>query len=118
MEQSIHVIRVKEWSKIIQDCYTGGLAKKEWCMQNHIKAKSFYYWQRVIRKKTLAKCPLSSSDVQTTFVELPSPKLSAEVPMNEPAAIIHLTGGITIEITESASSVFIRQLIRAVLYAE
>lgn len=44
MEQSIHEIRVKEWSKIIQDCYTSGLTKKEWCMQNHINAKSFYYW--------------------------------------------------------------------------
>ena len=118
MEQSTHEIRVKEWSKIIQDCYTSGLTQKEWCMQNHINEKSFYYWQRVIRKETLAKCPLLSSDVQTTFVELPSPKFSAEVPMNEPAAIIRLTGGITIEITETASSVFIRQLIRAVSYAE
>lgn len=87
-------------------------------MQNHINEKSFYYWQRVIRKETLAKCPLPLSDVQTTFVELPFPKLSAEVPMNEPAAIIRLTGRITIEITETASSVFIRQLIRAVSYAE
>ena len=89
MEQSTHVIRVKEWSKIIQDCCISDLTKKEWCMQNHINEKSFYYWQRVIRKETLAKCPLPSSDVQTTFVELPSPKLSVEVPMNEPAAIIH-----------------------------
>ena len=80
---------MKEWTKIIQDCCTSGLTKKEWCVQNHINEKSFYYWQRVIRKETLAKCPLLSSDVQTTFVELPSPKLSAEVSMNEPAAIIH-----------------------------
>ena len=87
MEQSTHEIRVKEWSKIIQNCYTSGLTKKEWCVQNHINEKSFYYWQRVIRKETLAKCPLPSSDVQTTFVELPSPKFSAEAPMNEPAAI-------------------------------
>ena len=43
----------------------------------------------MIRKETLAKCPLLSSDVQTIFVELPSPKFSAEAPMNEPAAIIH-----------------------------
>lgn len=43
----------------------------------------------MIQKETLAKCPLPSSDVQTTFVKLPSPKFSAEVPMNEPAAIIH-----------------------------
>ncbi len=97
MEQSTHEIRVKEWSKIIQDCCTSGLTKKEWCMQNHINAQSFYYWQRVI---------------------LHLQSFSAEVPMNEPAAIIRLTGGITIEITESASSVFIRQLIRAVSYAE
>ena len=89
MEQSTHVIRVKEWSKIIQDCCTSGLTPKEWCVQNHINEKSFYYWQRVIRKETLAKCPLPSSDLQTTFVELPSPKFSAEAPMNETAAIIH-----------------------------
>ena len=89
MEQSTYEIRVKEWSKIIQDCCTSGLTKKEWCVQNHINEKSFYYWQRVIRKETLAKCPLLSSDVQTTFVELPSPKFSAEVPMNDPATIIH-----------------------------
>ncbi len=48
MEQSTHEIWLKEWSKIIQDCYTSGLTKKEWCMQNHINAQSFYYWQRVI----------------------------------------------------------------------
>ena len=62
----------------------------QWSYQKRmVRAKSFYYWQRVIQKETLAKCPLPSSDVQTTFVELPSPKLPAEVPMNEPAAIIH-----------------------------
>ena len=118
MEQSTHEIRVNEWSKIIRDCCTSGLTKKEWCVQNHINEKSFYYWQRVIRKETLAKYPLPQSDVQTTFVELPSPKFSAEAPMNDPAAIIRLTGGITVEITEAASSVFIRQLIKAVSYAE
>ena len=83
MEQSTHEIRVKEWSKIIQDCYTSGLTKKEWCVQNHINEKSFYYWQRVIRKETLAKYPLPQSDVQTTFVELPSPKFSVSVQETE-----------------------------------
>ena len=48
MEQSTHEIWLKEWSKIIQDCCTSGLIKKEWCVQNHINEKSFYYWQRVI----------------------------------------------------------------------
>ena len=55
MEQSTHEIRLKEWSKIIQDCYTSGLTQKEWCMQNHINEKSFYYWQRVDTERDTCK---------------------------------------------------------------
>ena len=50
-------------------------------------------------------------------IQLPVQKLSAEAPMNNPTANIRLTGGITMEITESVSAVFIWQLIKAVSYA-
>ena len=53
MDQSTHEIRVREWSQIIQDCNASGLTKKEWCLQYHINEKSFYYWQRVIRRDNL-----------------------------------------------------------------
>lgn len=122
MDQSTHEIRVREWSQIIQDCNASGLTKKEWCLQNHINEKSFYYWQRVIRRETLAACQLpvkADSSVETTFVELPSPEHSAPVSTNiHSAAVIRLGNGISIEISESASAVFIRQLIGAVAYAE
>lgn len=122
MDQSTHEIRVREWSQIIQDCNASGLTKKEWCLQNHISEKSFYYWQRVIRRETLAACQLpvtADSSVETTFVELPSPKHSTPVSTNiHSAAVIRLGNGISIEISESASAVFIRQLIGAVAYAE
>lgn len=122
MDQSTHEIRVREWSQIIQDCNASGLTKKEWCLQNHINEKSFYYWQRVIRRETLTACQLSAttdSSVKTTFVELPSPKHSAPVSSNiHSAAVIRLDNGVSIEIPESASAAFIRRLIEAVAYAE
>ena len=122
MDQSTHEMRVREWSQIIQDCNASGLTKKEWCLQNHINEKSFYYWQRVIRRATLAACQLpvkADSSVETTFVELPSTEHSAPVSTNiHSAAVIRLDNGVSIEISESASAAFIRQLIGAVAYAE
>ena len=122
MDQSTHEIRVREWSQIIQDCNASGLTKKEWCLQNHINEKSFYYWQRVIRRETHAACRLpvtADSSVETTFVELPSPKHSAPVSTNiHSSAVIRLGNGVSIEISESASAAFIRQVIGAVAYAE
>lgn len=121
MDQSTHEIRVREWSQIIQDCNASGLTKKEWCLQNHINEKSFYYWQRVIRRETLAACQLpvtANSSIETTFVELPSPKHSAPSSANNHSAVIRLDNGVSIEISESASAEFIRQLVGAVAYAE
>ncbi|MDE5777552.1 MAG: hypothetical protein K2I10_03460 [Lachnospiraceae bacterium] len=121
MDQSTHEIRVREWSQNIQDCNASGLTKKEWCLQNHINEKSFYYWQRVIRREMLTTCQLpvtTDSSVKTTFVELPSPKHSAPVSANDHSAVIRLDNGISIEISESASAAFIRQLIGAAAYAE
>ena len=98
----------------------GIITKKEWCLQNHINEKSFYYWQRVIRKEALTTCQLpvtAASSIETSFVELPSPKHSAPVLTNNHSAVIRLGNGISIEISESASAAFIRQLIGAVAYA-
>lgn len=119
MDQSTHEIRVREWSQIIQDCNDSGLTKKEWCLQNHINEKSFYYWQRIIRRETLAACQLpvtADSSAKTTFVELLPPKHSAPVSTNNHSAVIRLDNGVSIEI--SASAAFIRQLIGAVAYDE
>lgn len=56
MNQFIHAIRAGEWSQIIRERNAGGLTKKEWCLQNHINEKLFYYWQHVIRRETLTFC--------------------------------------------------------------
>ena len=46
MDQIVHTVRDQQWLDLIQQCNASGLTKKEWCKQNGIKIKTFYYHQR------------------------------------------------------------------------
>ncbi|PYG86569.1 hypothetical protein LY28_02997 [Ruminiclostridium sufflavum DSM 19573] len=35
--------RIKQWTKIIQTCQASGMTVVDWCSQNDIKIKSYYY---------------------------------------------------------------------------
>jgi hypothetical protein len=43
--------RLRQWTKIIQDCQAINLTAKAWCNQHNIGIKSYYYWLRKIRLK-------------------------------------------------------------------
>ena len=73
-------------------------------MQNHINENSFYYWQRVIRKETLAKYPLPQSDVQTTFVEYPSPMDNNETEASLRSFCLHKHAWKVIDTMEGAKA--------------
>lgn len=49
MDQIVHTVRDQQWLDLIQQCNASGLTKKEWCKQNGIKLKTFYYHQRQLR---------------------------------------------------------------------
>ncbi len=82
MDQKSLLIRRSQWEQIVLEANKASVSKKEWCRQNGINLKAFYYWQRKIRKAALTaleeaadtdqcQVPAPSSD----FVELsfPSP---------------------------------------------
>ncbi len=57
-----HEQHLQKWIPIINNCVNSGLSKQEWCKQNGINIKSYFYWQKRI------------FDVAVdTSVELPSP---------------------------------------------
>lgn len=64
MSSDLHKARVKQWTRIINDCdnRTPGLTKKAWCAQHNIKLKSFEYWQRVVRTEAMDQISGSVSD--------------------------------------------------------
>ena len=59
--------RAQQWEMVVQECAASGLSNREFCRQRGIAEKSFYYWQRKLRRQ---------------IVESASPQL---VPLEPPA---------------------------------
>ena len=62
MDQEVNIIRIENWKPLILEANNSGLSKTEWCRQNNISSKTFFYWQRKIRLMEAQKA-LSSSEL-------------------------------------------------------
>ena len=45
--------RMREWAKVIQECEASGLSNKEFCEQNGVSIKSYYYWLKKLREAAI-----------------------------------------------------------------
>jgi len=50
MKQNETISRIEEWTKLLQEADESRLTRKEWCKQNGITLRKFYYWQKRIRE--------------------------------------------------------------------
>ena len=117
-------VRLRQWAQEIQDCQNRPLnmTVSEWCAQHNIK-KASYYW----RLKKVRQALLEQAEVpEAGFIELPIPAgttlpsvVAPEIIINPvpTAAVLHVTEGISIEIKESATADFIKNLFEAVIHA-
>ena len=46
-------LMLEEWEKQVVDCRSSGMAVKEWCRQNGVNDKTYYYRLRQVREKRL-----------------------------------------------------------------
>lgn len=51
MEQLTTDVRTRSWASIVTECNQSALTKQEWCRQNNVSIKSFYYWQHKLRRE-------------------------------------------------------------------
>lgn len=98
---------------------------QDWCEQNAVSLKSYYYWLAKIRKLALEDLPRKQyasaipagqrnselSEHQATFTELLLPNTAALD--HNAAAILHI-GSVTVEIFEYTSSELISSIVKAV----
>ena len=99
--------RLSEWTELVRDCQNclQGMKIEEWC-QLHDVTKSSYYWKH----RKVREVYLKNSEQTLAFVEIPS---SAIHPANMPtehkiAAVIRGRNNLTLEITEQASDLFLK----------
>lgn len=81
MDQTTYDIRRANWLEIIQQCQqrSANTTVKQWCLDQGISEKSYYYWQRKFRKEAAEQ--LSVPDVPDTEFKTPSVTF-AEVPFS------------------------------------
>lgn len=89
-------VQKAEWTEIIRKCSESGLTVSEWCRENGINLKTYYYHLRKIRKEICEQIPVP---VMTVPEESHSVKISI--------------GDMIAEIPEGISEQMMTSLIRA-----
>lgn len=104
MEQTLQGYNQKNrldlWTERVSACRQSGKSVRNWCTENGISEKTYYYWQRRIFQACQSESP--------TFAEVLVPESSSG------SAAILRYGDLSIEIQNGADSETIRAIIAAV----
>ena len=112
-------VRLQEWGAAIAECNNSGMTKKEWCRQNGMSLKTFYYRQMRVRQAAYQRMTsVTREEKGIQFAEL-TPQLSPPLPVAKPprsrkAPAVLCVGKLRIELNESISDAMLKQVITAV----
>lgn len=85
MDKKAYEIRIREWMGILQAASESSLSKTEWCKQNGISKRKYYYWQRKVQdhliengmvpENSISPIPAGSSSLmeRPVFCEISEP---------------------------------------------
>ncbi len=113
MDKIAHEVRTQEWFSIIQACNTSGQPKKQWCEENGISIRKFFYWQKRIRagfytearKDTaIVSVPQAEATRMTpAFAEIPATSVTAGADVEFQSDSVIKFGGVTIRLSNAAT---------------
>ena len=83
--------RIQQWAVLIQECSASGLTNKEFCRQRGISEKSFYYWQRKLRRQIV-----EATSPQLVQLE-PQPETDDMLQIQYRGAELRLPGSVDLE---------------------
>lgn len=129
MDQTTHAIRNANWLDIIQQCQQrpANITIKQWCRDNGVHEKSYYYWQRKLRKEAAKQMSVPAAvpmQASVTFAEVPFTYVASSSEKSEagsmlavqPTAVFqyrHLTIAVTNDISELLLSRIIQEVSHA-----
>lgn len=110
--------RLNQWAEIIQKCRSSGQSNAEWCTENNINIKRYYYWLRRVRTAACESLPAIRENSQPIIpVNIPA---ALEVNTTPPDAIsAHITlrlGNAVVELHNGASTTLIENTLKALQY--
>lgn len=129
MDQTTHAIRKASWLDIIQQCQQrpADLTIKQWCRDNDIHEKSYYYWQRKLHKEAaeqMAVPTATPAQASVSFTEVPFNYTASSYEKSEERSILtvqptavfkcsHLTIAVTNDISDHLLSRIIQEVSHA-----
>lgn len=98
---TVRTMRRQSWACMIQEQASSGLTVREWCSQNDISTKTFYYRRKQVQAMLLDSVQESRFEELTPPVSLsPKPKDPDALSMVFSPQLILSVGGIMIGINE------------------
>lgn len=122
MDKTTHEIRLLQWQEIIQTQLASGQNKREWCRENGISEKQFYYWQRRLRRgiyESQAGALVSiTQDSAKSLVEVPLLTASTNPVATgfRPDAVIAV-GNVTVGVTATVSEALLMSIGKMIRHA-
>lgn len=101
--------RLKQWTKTIHACQSSSMKVSDWCNQNDVSIKSYYYWLRKVR--TLS-CEAEAGSLLPQRIEQQIVPVSFHQTKTYAAVTLHLSS-ISVDIQDGTS----KETIEAVLSA-
>ena len=122
MDKTTHAVRLQQWSEIIQAQLASGMSKRDWCRENNVPEKQFFYWQRRVRKELYevqtGKLVPSGSTNDLALVEVPlaPSQTSLATAGFVPDAVIAV-GNVTVGIKENISETMLMSIGKMIRHA-
>lgn len=115
MEKSTKIVRLQQWSAEVTACNQSGMSKGDWCRENGINPKTYYYHQRMVRRAAFEALPIPAEEPEVHFLEISQP-VSAETnptpdEYKSASAVIHV-GDVQISLTEGITETMLRKLLK------
>jgi putative transposase len=127
MDKITHEVRTQEWAGIIQACNTSGQSKKEWCEENGVSIRKFFYWQKKLRAELYAEraktvgivrtSQMKATELAPAFAEVPTTPAPANTGSPfQPDAVITV-GGVSIQLSNTATKELLDRISGALSHA-
>jgi hypothetical protein len=129
MDQISHTVRNSRWKDIILQCQNrpAEMSAKQWMTENQISEKSYYYWQRKLRKDAFEQMnhspmlPAVQATSKVSFAEIhiqePKKSVSDIIPETiKPTAVIKTTT-MTIALSNDIADDLLSRILREVSHA-
>ena len=107
-----HKAKLQEWALTVQECRSSGKPVKQWCIENKIKATTYYRWEREILGAAGKNRNKPERNGTAVFAELPAP-IKQYRKVSEQSATLHI-GNVSSDIYSGMDAELLKTLLEAV----